>query len=161
MARSGLPLSTADRRAAKRDVATAALLATAGQAVAPSLQHVAATPVAACAGDATAIFSCLAANLATAKIYLAACDAIVGAAARAKAVAGHLTKILHGDTCHLVVGAAMNLEAISALLKPQLTTRQHKELATYLSICNRRAKLGTKLRDTSICRQGTLKQNSI
>jgi ABC-type transporter Mla subunit MlaD len=114
------------------------------------LQHVATPLVATCAGNAAAILSWLAAHLAAAKTYVAAGDAIVGAAARAKAIAGHLAKILHRDARHLVISAAMDLEAVSALLKPQLATRQHKELVTYLSIGNRRAKLGTKLRTTDV-----------
>ncbi|HBJ35845.1 MAG TPA: hypothetical protein DDZ51_14075 [Planctomycetaceae bacterium] len=121
------------------------------------MHYLTAALVAACAGDAAAVFRWLTTHLATAKVYLAAGDAIVGAGAGAKAVTSHLAKILHCGTCHFVIGAAMNFETVGALFKPQLATRQHKKLVAYLGISNRRP----KLRTTGIRRKGTLKQNSV
>src|SRR5438045_6598195 len=88
--------SAAAARVAEANVAAAAALAAGFQAIAASLEHLAALGVAAGAGDAAAVLRVLALAVTAAEIEVANLDAIPGAGARAGAVAQGLTKALQG-----------------------------------------------------------------
>ena len=82
------------QRVAEADVAAAAALAAAFEAIAASLQHLAALGVAAGAGDAAAVLRVLALAVAAAQVEVANLNAVPGAGARAGAVAQSLAKAL-------------------------------------------------------------------
>lgn len=87
--------------------------------------------IAAGAGNAAAIFSQLALGMSAAKIALSYHGTVPQAAATAYAALKHLTKVLKGAACNVVVTAAVELEAASAFLKADLTARNNAKIAGY------------------------------
>ena len=79
---------------AERNVAAAAALAAAFEAIATGLQHLAAFRVAAGAGDAATVLRVLALAVAAAQVEIANLDAVPCAGARAGAIAQSLAKAL-------------------------------------------------------------------
>ena len=95
------------------------------QAVAASLNHRAASLVAARAADAAAVLGVLALALTASQVDLAALNAVPGAAAAAQSVAQHAAKILQRATGDFVIAAAMNLAAGLRLFEFDRAARQH------------------------------------
>jgi len=112
-----LARAAADGRVVEAHVAAAAVLAALADALAASLELLAAFLVAAGAGDAAAVFGLLALAMATGEVALADADAVFTAAATAATFGQHAAEILQRALGHFVLAAAIDLEAALALLE--------------------------------------------
>lgn len=117
--------AAADGRVVEADVAAATRLAALGEAVAASLEHLAALLVARRAGDAAAVFGDLADTSAASEVALRNAQAVLTTTQRAQALREHAAKVLQRAAGHFILTLAVNLESTGALLELDRAARRH------------------------------------
>lgn len=108
----------------KTDVAAAAALATAFQAIADGLQHVAALGIATAAGDGAAVLRALAFAFTAAEVEVANLNAIAHTAAGTIALAKGFAQNLQVSRFHRVIATTTDAEAAHDLFKREFARRR-------------------------------------